>query len=130
MLRIPLDKVCIIVEMAREALGSEPPEGSVMLVDGEEAGVLPSTEDYDGAQASDSLFDYVDALNGDELSDLLALVWVGRGDFIPSEWQDAQEEADVELSDGDALAEIIRDPTLPDDLIAGLEALGYDCPEG
>lgn len=129
MLRIPLDKVCVVIGMARDALGREPRDEEFAPVDGAAEGApLPSSEDYDAA-GSDSLFDYVDALNGDEVADLLALVWVGRGDFGLAEWGEAQAQADDETGDGDAIAELLQDPTLPDDLVAGLEALGYDCPE-
>jgi hypothetical protein len=132
-LRIPLDKVCIIVALAREGLsapspdGEEPPPGAPQSDTDE--GALPPVEDYDEAGAFDPLFDYVDALNGDELADLLALVWLGRGDYAGEEWAEAQAAADDETGDGDAVAEIIQDPQLPDDVAAGLEALGYECPE-
>lgn len=129
MLRIPLDKVCVVIEMARDVLGREPRDEEEAPVDGHGEGTpLPSSEDYDAA-GSDALFDYVDALNGDEVADLLALVWVGRGDFGRDDWSEAQTQADDETGDGDVIAELLQDPTLPDDLVAGLEALGYDCPE-
>ena len=127
MLRIPVDKVCVIVQMAREALGREPSEDLPARVDGD-GDPLPSTEEYD-EERIDALFDYVDSLNADELADLLALAWLGRGDFSPDEWPAAQSEADEEITDGDGVAEIIQDPTLPDDLSAGLEMLGYECSE-
>lgn len=125
MLRIPVDKVTIIVQLARQALGrsgeslaeDEPAEGEP----------LPSSEDYD-EQRTDALFDYVDALNGDELADLLALQWLGQGDIPVEAWEAAQREADEEVTDGDVVAELVSDPGLSDDLSAGLEALGYECP--
>lgn len=124
MLRIPVDKVCVVVKLARHALGWSEDSDDDTPAEGEP---LPSSEDYDDRRI-DALFDYVDALNADELADLLALQWLGQGD-VPSEaWAAAQEEADEEVADGDAVAELIRDPCLPDDLTAGLEALGYECP--
>jgi hypothetical protein len=123
MLRIPVDKVCTLIALARETLGMEPAEES------EPAGggfPLPSSEEYEEA-AYDPLFDYADSLNTDELADLLALSWLGRGDVAVSEWQQAVEDAETELSDGDGLAELLQHPTLPDDLEAGLDALGYAC---
>jgi hypothetical protein len=123
MLRIPLDKICIIVAMAREALGKDAPDR--MPPDrGDD-----DDERLDGNGSFDPLFDYVDALNGDELADLLALVWLGRGDFAEEDWDEAQVTAEEEVSDADAVAEIIQDPLLPADVAAGLEVLGYQCPE-
>lgn len=130
MLRIPLDKLCVIITMARQSLGREAPESDFVPMDGSdsEGAPLPSSEEYDEAGQL-PLFDYVDALNGDELADLLALVWVGGGEFSGGDWPEAVAAAEEELADGDGVAEILQDPTLPGDLIAGLEALGYDCPE-
>jgi hypothetical protein len=130
MLRVPFDKLCVVIAMAREAMGKEPAAETedLILDDGDEE-VPPADEDEGDDPGYDALFDYVDSLNSDELGDLLALVWVGRGDFDRDEWSAAQNAADEEIDDGDAVAEILQDPTLPDDLIAGLEELGYDCPE-
>ena len=125
MLRIPVDKVCTLIALARETLGLEPAD------EAEPAGggfPLPSCEEYDEA-ASDPLFEYADGLNGDELADLLALAWLGRGEYTAEEWPAAIEDAETELTDGDGLAELIQHPTLPDDLLAGLELLGYGCGE-
>lgn len=127
MLRIPLDKVCMIIALAREALGLEPAEETTPA-DGGSGLPLPSSEEYEES-AYDPLFDYVDGLNGDELADLLALAWLGRGDVSAEEWSEACADAEEELADGDGLAELIQHPMLPDDLTAGLEALGYSCVE-
>lgn len=129
MLRIPVDKVCMVIQLAREALGTDPPDDDPATHDGDDGHPHPSTEDYDEEPAFDGLFDYVDSLNGDELSDLLALAWLGRGDYMAEDWPQAQADADAEISDADGVAEVIQDPTLPDDLVAGMEALGYACVE-
>lgn len=122
MLRIPLDKIETVVALAREALGQCPDDGEAEPATGGDGHPLPSTEDYEHV-GGDALFDYVDALNGDEVADLLALSWLGRGEA--SDWPSAQGDAEEELADGDGLAELLQNPTLPGDLIAGLEALGY-----
>ncbi len=130
MLRIPVDKLCVIVAMAREAMGGEPAVHETAEADRGEEGGFPSSEEYESERSYDALFDYVDSLNCDELADLLALLWVGRGDFAAEEWPEAQRQAEAEFADGDALAEIVQDPMLPDDVTAGAEALGYSCPDG
>lgn len=128
MLRIPLDKIETIVSLARGALGYCPEDDDTAEpATGGDGHPLPSTEDYESV-SNDALFDYVDALNGDELADLLALSWLGSGEA--SDWPTAQKCAEEELADGDGLAELLQNPTLPDALVVGLEALGYEGGEG
>lgn len=122
MLRIPLDKIQTVIALAREALGQCPDEEAVPT-NGSDGQPLPSSEDYDQDVAFDALFDYVDALNGDELADLLALSWLGQ-DGSAADWPTTQAVAEDEIADGDGLAEFLQNPTLPDDLEAGLEVLG------
>lgn len=128
MLRISVDKVCMVRALALAALGTEPDE-DVEPVDGTDGQPLPSSEDYDETRAFDALFDYVNALTGEELADLMALVWLGRTDFTPDEWDEARQEAEQGLEDDAAMAALLQDPTLPDDLAEGLEALGLSCDE-
>lgn len=64
---------------------------------------------------------FIDGLDDDERADVVALVWVGRGDFEPRDFADAQEEARV-------IAERVSDyllgmPLLPSYLEAGLDAV-------
>ncbi|TNC72391.1 DUF3775 domain-containing protein [Rubellimicrobium roseum] len=79
------------------------------------------TEQYTGAEEQfDGLFE---GMNEDEILDLVALVWIGRGDFEPEEWDDARRTAAEErtlptteyLKGVDHLAEHLE---------AGLEAMG------
>jgi uncharacterized protein DUF3775 len=62
-------------------------------------------------------------LNDDEAADLIALVWIGRGDFEPGEWKDAVAEArgrGRKRLD----AYLMRLPMLAEWLEEGLEAIG------
>ena len=79
------------------------------------------TEQYTGA---DDQFDGLLAgMNEDQLRDLVALVWVGRGDFEPEEWEDARRTAAEEatLPVGEYLKGVDH---LAEHLEAGLEAMG------
>jgi hypothetical protein len=62
-------------------------------------------------------------LNDDEASNLIALVWIGRGDYEPGEWQDAVSEA---RSRGRKRlgSYLMRLPMLAEWLEEGLEKLG------
>lgn len=60
------------------------------------------------------------ALDEDEGADLLALLWIGRGDFDPEDWDEARETAREEPL-GSTLAASAH---LADHLEAGLEVMG------
>lgn len=78
-----------------------------------------------GPPAEAMLRDFIAALNEDEKAQLTAIAWVGRGAFEPEEFGEAV---------GTALAEattptedyLMGMPHLPENLEAGLEALGID----
>jgi Protein of unknown function (DUF3775) len=62
-------------------------------------------------------------LNDDEAADLIALVWIGRGDYEASEWQEALAEA---RGRGRKRLDtyLMRLPMLAEWLEEGLEAIG------
>jgi hypothetical protein len=67
-------------------------------------------------------------MNVEEQVDLLALVYLGRGDFALDEWEDAQEEARTRIDSGDADF-MIGDAALPGYLGEALDAFGKSCPD-
>lgn len=73
--------------------------------------------------AGEQLDGLVEGMDDDEAAEIVALLWVGRGDFEPEEWDEAvrtaREERDVPV------AEYLKgEPQLADHLEAGLEAMG------
>lgn len=78
-------------------------------------------EQYVGA---DDQFDgLIEGMNEDQRLDLVALVWVGRGDFEPEEWEDARQTARAEATL--PVAEYLKGVDhLAEHLEAGLEAMG------
>lgn len=61
-------------------------------------------------------------LNVDEAAELIAIAWIGRGDYEPAEWADAVGEA--RQHDGKRVATyLLGMPMLGDWLDAGLDAL-------
>lgn len=62
-------------------------------------------------------------LNDDEASNLIALVWVGRGDYEPGEWQEAVAEA-RNRGRKRLDAYLLRLPMLAEWLEEGLEKIG------
>src|SRR5258706_3275907 len=95
MLTIPLETLAFIVEKAREFDGEIAPpnedEASNPLDD--EAGMTEVLNDTPDNPAEQELTGALASLNEDEKTELLALLWLGRGDFDVTEWQDALREA-------------------------------------
>jgi hypothetical protein len=123
---INLEKVCFIIVKAREFDAKvdpvEPDPGSNPGDDGERE-IL---EDYADDPTLEELRGAIDLLDDDEMVDLIALAWVGRGDFSRSEWPDARALA-RERHRQHSAAYLVGMPTLGDLLEEGLAELGYSC---
>jgi Protein of unknown function (DUF3775) len=124
MLTIPLAKLAYIVEKAREydaevpvdpdaATGSDP-------ADDDEREILLDTPDNPTAQ---ELRDAIDGLNIDEREELLALLWLGRGDYDAQSWSEALRQA-RETQSSTETEYLLGTPLLGDYLEEGVEALG------
>lgn len=124
MLTIPLEKLAYIAEKAREfdaevpidpgeATGSDP-------ADDDERQILLDTPDN---PTEEELRDAIDGLNIDEREELLALVWLGRGDFDAKSWPEAVRQA-RDSGNASETDYLLGTPLLADYLEAGVDALG------
>jgi len=125
-LNISVEKVCYIIVKAREFDAKvdpvEPDLGSNAIDDGERE-VL---EDYADDPTLAELSSAIAGLNEDEVVDLIALAWLGRGDFDRAEWDAAKALA----SERHALRPahyLTGMPMLGDYLEEGLDELGHSC---
>ncbi len=123
-LNISIEKIRDIVLLAREfdlvEFPDEPDPGSDA-----DAVVDPETILDDGEDPTEAeLREMIDDLNEDERIDLIALVWVGRGDFDRTEWQEARSLA-RERQEKKASDYLLGMPTLSDYLEEGLATLGH-----
>ena len=128
----PLETICRLILRAREL------EALVPSVAEEETADDVDDFDDDGDQAlsvlDDELNDGVEEevqalledLAEDQLAELLALAWVGRGTYDASEWDEAFAEAS-ELGPDEPIDELLDMPLLAGHLDAGLAAFGYSC---
>jgi Protein of unknown function (DUF3775) len=118
-----LEKLAFLVIKAREFDGKvepiEPDPGSNPS-DDDEREVL---EDYAGDPTYEELVDALENLNEDELVEVMALVWMGRGDYEPEDWEDALAEA-RETRNERAVQYLVGTPNLADELEEGLSKLG------
>ena len=76
------------------------------------------------APAMQKLARIIDELTDDEQADIIALMWLGRGDGEVSEWHELREEA-AHLHNKKATAYLLAKPLLADYLTEGLATLGY-----
>ncbi len=122
---INTDKVCYVIAKARE-LESED--------EGVEADASNPTDDKfvsvltDDAFASNraELKAYIDAMDVDEQCELVALSWVGRGEFTVEEWKSAMADARARR-DAPTSAYLLRDPLLASHLEYGLAEFDETC---
>ena len=124
---IATDKVCFIVVMAREIHAKvEPvlPEGA--YDDGADTGFREVLEDFANDGTYQELREFIVAMDDDERTELLALVWVGRGDFDASQWEEALAEARGR-ADAREPDYIIGTPLVSDYLEEGLDAFELSC---
>ena len=70
--------------------------------------------------------DVLDGLTSEELAELLALSWVGEGEY--ENWDDAVGGARA-LSPDEVILQLAENPTLSDAIERGLAALGYEITE-
>ena len=79
----------------------------------------------EGSVAEAQLRDFIAALNYDEKAQLTAVAWVGRGAFEAEEFDEAVATAVAEATTPTE-DYLMGMPHLPENLEAGLEALGVD----
>lgn len=127
-LNISLEKVFHIIVKAREFDAKvdpvEPDPGSNPI----DSGVREILEGYLDDPTQEELTAAINNLNDDEVIDLIALAWVGRGDFSGDTWDEARQLAQ-ERHRHHSARYLIGMPTLGDYLEEGLAALGFSCEE-
>lgn len=130
-MEIALDKVCELIVRARAVDVKEgmtdPASGSNPIDDGS-TDVLTSTPND---MTESEIRDMIEGLNEDERHDLIALVYLGRGDFEPDEWGAAVRLARERDDAGRVPASdwLLGIPNLADLLDEGLAAMGRNCTE-
>jgi hypothetical protein len=124
-LRISTTKIDDFIEAAREVAGKVEPTTGDKTTTGDDS-KLVSIEAYPGDDARrEELRDFIAGLNVEEQIDLLALIFVGRGDYDIGEWRAAVREASARIERRDA-DYMIGDAALPEYLGTALDAVGKD----
>ena len=119
-------KVCFVIEKSRELLSEDvgmAPDASYATDDGERIALT----DADGSMRRE-LAEYVRDLDADETAALLALAWIGRGDYETEDWESAvRAAASRDKRDPPAWRYLLELPLLPDYLEDALSAFGRSC---
>ena len=126
MLTIALEKVCYLIIKAREfdaKMDPEVPEPGDNPTDDADREVL---FDYPEDPTVEEIRGFLENLNEDETTELLALVWVGEGDYDVEEWSEAIEDARDNPDERRADA-FLNISLLGDYLEEGLAELGLSC---
>ncbi len=117
-------KVCFVIEKARELLSEDvgmAPDPSNPTDDGERV-VLTDANDSIRRELVESIRD----LDVDEAAALVALAWIGRGDFEPDDWRSAVAAA-YDRHEGPTWKYLLGVALLPDYLQDALSAFGRSC---
>lgn len=128
MLQISTDTICYILIKAREfdvKVEVEEPQPGSNPSDEDMREVL---QDFAGDATYEEVKTAIDDLNEDEQIELVALTWLGRGDFDVKEWPEAVRAAREAHNDYTA-GYLLGIPLLSDYLEEGLSQFGHSCAE-
>lgn len=131
----PLETICRLIIRAREMEAQVPAEDAdedadnIDDFDDEGGEALSVLEDEVNTGVEEEIRSLLDDLADDQLAEVLALAWVGRGTYDTSEWDDAMQEAsdNVEQSTDGAIDELMDMPLLAGLLDTGLAAFDLSC---
>ena len=126
MLEMATDKVCWVVMKARAFDATQAPVEEDFGGNEIDEGFREVLEDRPDDPTDEELVAFIDALNEDEQAELVALAWLGRGDYAAGDWPEALAAA-RERSTGPTSAYLLGIPILPDYLEEGLAAFGLSC---
>ena len=127
---LSVDKIrSLIVEARRLDVkegDTDPDSGSNPIDDGQTDVLTDEAVDEGGIDGAEAEFrGLIEALNEDEAADLLALLYVGRGDYDIDEWDTARQLAgERNASSGNLGDYLLGIPDLGDLFDEGLDALG------
>jgi len=125
-LQIWPEKVCYIIIKAREFdvkdLVTEPDPGSNPTDDK----MIAVLENHADDPVIRELTACIASLSEDEQIDLVALAWLGRGDYTADDWASVREEAARAHNERTARY-LLGMPLLSDYLEEGLNLLGFSC---
>ena len=125
-LGISLQTIATVVDQARAVQAAEETDAETLA--DEDAEERPPLEESDDA-TEESLAEFIDALNEDEQAALIALAWIGRGDYDAEDWEEALELAAERNEKGDAGGYLLGMDLVGDLIAEGVAAFGLSIEE-
>ncbi|MFY0691084.1 MAG: DUF3775 domain-containing protein [Paracoccaceae bacterium] len=113
-----------LIDKLRAVMGREGevmPEIGSNPSDDERPMTLQETE---GDLLLEELEEEIEAMDEGHRIELVALMWIGRGDFPADEWQEARDLA-RERQEGPTARYLLSHPRVADQIASGLEELGH-----
>ena len=127
-LTISSESVCFIIVKAREFdvqdVETDPDSGSNPGDDG----MTSVLETHPNDPTLSELRAFINALSDEEQTELVALMWLGRGDGTLEDWSDLRDEAERQHNNRTA-SYLLGEPLLADHLEEGLSQFGFSCAE-
>jgi hypothetical protein len=125
---ISTETVCFIIVKAREfdvkVAPDELDEGSNPTDDN----MQRILEDYADDPTYEELRSFLAAQSDDDLKELVALTWIGRGDYGADDWDEVLSEV-PDVRERHTVAYLLGTPLLADYLEEGLSQFGLSCEE-
>ena len=126
-LATPLETICRAIARGRELEAQVPAMAADEDENPEDADdPFAVLEDETNSVVEDEIRALLDELAEDQLAEMLALAWVGRGTYDAAEWADALEAAGDRDAE-DPIDQLLDMPTLSANLEAGLTAFDLSC---
>ena len=126
-LGISLETVATVVDHLRAVQVTEETDAEQLSEDDNSEAALLQDDPDDLTE--DSLREFIDSLNEDEQASLIALAWVGRGDYGAEEWEEALKLAAERNATGDAGSYLLGMDMAGDLLAEGVAAFGLSIEE-
>jgi hypothetical protein len=127
-LRISPEKICFIVVKAREFDAKVAPQELDEGSNPSDDRMTAILEDYADDATLEELRRFLHAQSDEEREDLLALVWLGRGDYTLDDWGEALA-AVQSMRHHHIIRYLLGTPLVADFLEEGLSAFGLSCEE-
>jgi hypothetical protein len=128
-LAISREKVSFLIDKAQEFDVKDLPVDENSGSNPSDDNQIDVLEDNGGDSVSSEMASFIRAMNEDEQTDLVALMWLGRGDGTLEQWEDLRREATERRSEyrnprWETVRYLLGEPLLGDLLAEGLDKFG------
>jgi len=123
---LSLDIAYFIIIKARQFDAQVPPQDPDPGSNPADDAQVEALESLPENSAEEELRGAIEALSDEQVAELTALLWLGRGDYAAEQWDEAVAEAE-RVAGEDPAVYFLGTPLLGDHLENGLSVLGLSC---